>query len=159
MPRRREITADASLEQAKKTSPTFKKLLQESHHGHGSSVRKDHYKGHHIVIRTKYDIEIDGKPFHGDLDVSNAGTVHYHGIPNVSSNSAVELMRAVIDSFPDDFGGEHEEETPHHGHASSPSRATGGGGARKQPFEGRTKAARKTTGKEKSHARSRKRSH
>jgi hypothetical protein len=107
MPRRGEITADASLEQAKKSSPAFRSLLRDTHGHHDASVREDDYKGHHIVIKTTYEIEIDGQPFQGTLDVSNAGTVHYHAIPNVSSDSAVELIRSVIDAFPDDFEGAH----------------------------------------------------
>jgi hypothetical protein len=121
MPARDDITADPSLAQAKKTSPVFKALLK-SPHGHHQSVREDHYKGHHITIRTTYEIEIDGRPFHGNLDVSNSGSVQYHGIPNVSSNSAVELIRAVIDTFPDDFGPEHPEPHSHHSDGSTTRR-------------------------------------
>ena len=116
MPRRAEITADPSLAQAKKTSAQFKSLLQNPHGQHGASVREDYYKGHRIVIRTTYKIEVDGRPFHGSLDVSNSGTVQYHGIPNVSTNSAVELIRAVIDTFPDDFNAEHVKDHSHGGH-------------------------------------------
>jgi len=103
MPQKGEITADPGLAQAKKASTVFKPLLKSPHGKHAMSVREDYYKGHRIVIRTMYEIEIDGRPFEGHLDVTNAGTVHYHGIPNVSMNSAVDLIRAVIDSFPDDF--------------------------------------------------------
>jgi hypothetical protein len=126
MPQPGEITADPSLEQAKKTSAAFKALVQHGHQHHGPSVREDHYKGHHIVIRTTYEIEIDGRPFHGTLDVSNAGMVQYHGIPNVSANSAVELIRSVIDAFPDDFagGGGHEHEHAHPGHGTHAARTT-----------------------------------
>jgi hypothetical protein len=116
MPRRVEITADPSLAQARKTNAVFKALVQKPHGGHGASFREDHYKGHHIVIRTSYDIEIDGKKFHGNLDVSNSGTVQYHGIPNVAANSAVELIRAVIDTFPDDFSGQHPKDHSHGTH-------------------------------------------
>jgi hypothetical protein len=112
MPARDHITADPSLAQAKKTSPVFKALLKKPH-SHHQSLREDHYKGHHITIRTSYEIEIDGRPFHGNLDVSNSGSVQYHGIPNVSTNSAVELIRAVIDTFPDDFT-EHPDHRSHH---------------------------------------------
>ena len=61
-----EITADASAAQAKKNAAHFKKLLQGMHMGHGiSSLREADYKGHHITIKTSYDIKIDGKPFKG----------------------------------------------------------------------------------------------
>ena len=99
-----EITADASAAQAKKNAAYFKKLLQGMHMGHGiSSLREADYKGHHITIKTSYDIKIDGKPFKGVLGVSNAGTVHYHGMPNLSFASALDLVKSVIDVFPDEF--------------------------------------------------------
>jgi hypothetical protein len=100
------ILADASEDQAKKSSPIFKKLMKESGHamGHGNhSMREDLYKGHHITVMTSYQVKIDGKLFKGQLGVSNAGNVHYHGIPNVGFASAIDLVKCVIDVFPDDF--------------------------------------------------------
>src|SRR5437879_12163220 len=92
-----EITADASAAQAKKNAAHFKKLLQGMHMGHGiSSLREADYKGHHITIKTSYDIKIDGKPFKGVLGVSNAGTDHYHGIPDLLFASEPSPMTAVI---------------------------------------------------------------
>ena len=151
MARRGEITADASLEQAKKSSPVFKSLLRDTHGHHGASVRQDDYKGHHIVIKTTYEIEIDGHPFQGALDVSNAGTVHYHAIPNVSSDSAVALIRSVIDAFPDDFAAAPGGHGGGHGHVHGrvAGRAASKGQARKA-------SPRK---QENRHARSRKHSH
>jgi hypothetical protein len=58
MAKRGEITADPGLAQAKKTSAVFKSLLEHPHGQHGDSVREDDYKGHRIIIRTRYDIEI-----------------------------------------------------------------------------------------------------
>jgi hypothetical protein len=74
-------------------------------HSHGplTSVRTDKYAGHQIVIRTAYEIEIDGQPLGGHVDVTNAGQVHYHPLPNYTFTSAVDMARQVIDTFPDDF--------------------------------------------------------
>lgn len=74
--------------------------------GHGESVvtRQTDYKGHHIVIRTKYEVEVDGKPLMGHLGVSDAGLVHYHPVPNLSFTSALDMVRKIIDVFPGDFG-------------------------------------------------------
>jgi hypothetical protein len=101
-----DVEADAGLEQAKKSSPKFKKLLQEGHAGHGGhgSVREIEYKGHRITIRTTYEVRVDGKKFDAPLDVSMAGEVSYMGLMNVSFGSAMDLMKAVIDQFPDAFG-------------------------------------------------------
>jgi hypothetical protein len=104
---REVVQADASLEQAQKTSLLFASLLQAHGSGHGHddepSVREEHHNGHHIVIKTTYEVTVDGKPFHAALGVSNSGRVQYHGIPNVGFASAIDLMKCVIDQFPADF--------------------------------------------------------
>lgn len=105
MAKRGEITADAGLAQAKTSAAYFKKLLKGGmpmSPGMGS-MREIDYKGHHVTIATTYKIKIDGKPFKGELSVSNAGSVHYHGIPNVAFDSAVQLVQTVIDTFPQEF--------------------------------------------------------
>ena len=100
-----EITADASATQAKKNAGHFKKLLQGMHMSGGSmdSMREADYNGHHITIKTTYQIKIDGKPFTGELGVTNAGMVHYHGMPAAGFASALDLVKTVIDTFPDEF--------------------------------------------------------
>jgi hypothetical protein len=77
-------------------------------HGHGTtSVREVSYEGHDIVIRTTYEIEVDGRSLHGHMGVTNDGQVHYHAVPNLSFASAVDLVKQLIDTFPDDFAGGH----------------------------------------------------
>ena len=144
------ILADASLAQSQKTAPALKKMMeQHQHHGHAEqSIREDEYKGHHIVIKTTYEVTVDGKPFRTKLGVSNAGNVQYHGIPNVGFASAVELMRCVIDQFPAEFPkakakkkpapkkpvpptgghdhGTHDHATHDHGEAAKPRAKKGG---------------------------------
>jgi hypothetical protein len=84
-------------------------------HGHGSpteSTREVTYRGHHIRIRTTYHIEVDGMPIQGHLGVTNDGQVHYHAIPNLSFASAVDMVKQLIDTFPEDF----EAATDQHSH-------------------------------------------
>jgi hypothetical protein len=71
--------------------------------GSAETVREDEYRGHQIVIRTSYEIEVDGRPLMGHLGVTNDGRVHNHAIPNLSFPSAVAMVRKLIDAFPDDF--------------------------------------------------------
>ena len=98
------ITADASAAQARKNAPYFKKLLAGMHMTGGmGSVREADYKGHHITVTTMYRVKIDGKPFNAILGVSNSGLVHYHGMPNAGFASAIDLLKSVIDTFPDEF--------------------------------------------------------
>lgn len=86
---------------------------QELHaHGRGlESVRRDTYRGHDIVVRTTYSIEVDGTPLGGHLEVANNGLVHHHAVPNYVFASAIDLVKQLIDTFPDDFdgrsGGDH----------------------------------------------------
>lgn len=55
------------------------------------SVREATYKGHQIVVRTSYHIEVDGVTIEGHLGVTNDGQVHYHPVPNLSFDSALDL--------------------------------------------------------------------
>ena len=67
------------------------------------SVREVDYKGHKITIYTQYQIKIDGKRFSGHIYVDNRGKVSAHALPNYSFVSAVDLVKKIIDEFPDDF--------------------------------------------------------
>jgi hypothetical protein len=97
------------------------------HHDHRmASVRRVRYKGHDIVVRTTYEITIDGEPFDTHLTVDNSGRVHYHGLPTRDFGSAIDLMRKVIDQFSDfadrpGGGDEHEHQhQPEHSHEHQP---------------------------------------
>jgi hypothetical protein len=74
-----------------------------AHPGGHSSLRTAEHNGHTIEIRTTYDVRIDGEPLAAHMSVSDNGSVHYHGLPNYAEASAVDLMKRVIDSFPDDY--------------------------------------------------------
>jgi hypothetical protein len=93
-------------------------------HHHGGPLvteRRDSYRGHEILIRTTYEIEVDGSPLETMIQVGNGGQVLTHGLPNYSFPSAVALVRELIDVFPEDFpppqGAPHEHDPAgHHGH-------------------------------------------
>lgn len=84
-------------------------------HGHGArargghapqaltSVRKSEHAGHAIEIRTHYEIRVDGRPLRGHFTVDNTGRVSCHALPTYSSPSAIDLVKQIIDSFPDEF--------------------------------------------------------
>lgn len=82
---------------------TAKPKMKMHHTGAGVSVREATYKGHQIIIRTSYEITVDGQPVTGHVNVSNEGDVQYHAIPNFSFGSAVDLVRKLIDVFPTSF--------------------------------------------------------
>lgn len=75
----------------------------EGAHPEAVSVRKVNYRGHDILIRTRYEIEVDGRPFAPAVTVDLGGRVHYHGLPTRDFSSMVDLVRKAIDTFPEDF--------------------------------------------------------
>lgn len=92
----------------KKNASKVRKILRH-HHKISATMREAEYKGHHIVVRTTYEIRVDGTPVTGHTAVTNDGQVHYHPIPNISFASAIDLVKQLIDVYPDDFaGGEHD---------------------------------------------------
>jgi hypothetical protein len=81
-----------------------KGIAADHHHaGPVETVRAAEYKGHRIVIRTSYALEVDGRPVTGHLAVGNDGRVTYHAVPNLSFASAVDLAKQLIDAFPEEF--------------------------------------------------------
>ena len=94
-----------------KNAEKVQKAQTQVHKGM-ESVREAEYQGHRIVVRTRYEIEVDGKRVTGHVGVTNDGNVHYHAVPNMSFPSAVEMVEKLIDIFPEDFdkkgrGGTH----------------------------------------------------
>ena len=79
------------------------KTSQTHVHQKNESIREADHKGHHIMVRTQYEIEVDGHMVRGHMGVTNDGHVHYHPLPNLSFTSAVDLVKQLIDTFPDDF--------------------------------------------------------
>jgi len=87
--------------------------VQQHRHMASESMRETDYKGHHIIIRTTYSIEVDGVPVTGHVGVTNDGRVHYHAVPNAAFPSAIDLVKQLIDIFPDDFGSTEGPPDPH----------------------------------------------
>lgn len=74
------------------------------HGGHGSHgglvvERRARYKGQDILIRTRYEIEVSGKPFEGHITVGEDGLLTTHAIPYIAFSSAMGLMKAIIDLY------------------------------------------------------------
>ncbi len=123
----------------KKHAPQVEEAQRHQHEA-SETVREADYEGHHIVVRTTYQIEVDGVPVTGHLGVTDDGQVHYHPIPNMSFASALDMVRQLIDVFPDDFADKGGMPAGHDGHE--------GHGAPGQP---RTKSAPQTRRTRKTH--------
>lgn len=72
--------------------------------GKHESIREVDYSGHHITIRTSYEIKVDGRPITGHVYVDNTGKVSTHALPAYSFSSTIDLVKKLIDMFPDNFG-------------------------------------------------------
>ncbi len=77
---------------------------EHDEHPHGEdglsrSVRSFEHGGHEVRIETTYRITIDGQPLPGHVEVLPDGTVHYHRFPQYAPHSAVEVVKAVIDTL------------------------------------------------------------
>ena len=101
-------------------------------HDHGEpgvsvSVRTAAYAGHTIRIETQYRIFIDDQLFPDPIHVGDDGNVHYHGLPQYSVASAVDLCKRIVDRLQpgdlppplddgDDGQGGHGHDGGHGGH-------------------------------------------
>jgi hypothetical protein len=102
-----------------------RELVGETPHEHElRSVRTAEHKGRHIEIVTSYEISIDGQPVHFHASVGDDGLLRCHESPYAQLPSAVDLVKHLIDLYPEAFGGEdgahasHDEGHDHadHGH-------------------------------------------
>ncbi len=118
--------------------------LPHGGHAHAvpsESVRADDYSGHQIVVKSTYEVSIDGTVLPLHLSIANDGTVHCHSLPNYTSGSLMDVLRRLIDAFPNDFppggpkgggaggtpGGGHGGHGGHGTGGTTPSGTTGGG--------------------------------
>lgn len=65
-----------------------------------SSVRRAHHEGHDIEITTTYEIKIDGRKVNLHARVEQDGSLRCHSLPYTSHASAVDLVKALIESYP-----------------------------------------------------------
>ncbi len=105
----------------KRLSKYLAELPMTMRHGGGDgpveAVRETDHKGHHIVVRTTYVVEVDGRVLDLPLGVDNDGHVHCHSLPNYQFTSALGLVKQLIDSFPADFSARPgPSPDPHAGH-------------------------------------------
>ena len=80
--------------------------LNPAHMAHETmaGIRKADHAGHKIEIRTEYQITVDGKSLTiPHLSVGNDGQLVCHALPNYVFASAVDLVKAIIDAYPDEF--------------------------------------------------------
>ena len=79
---------------------------QPHHHGPLTTIRQDEFQGHRIVIKTVYEVTVDGVPLAVPLTVSKDGQVSCHALPTYEFLSAMDTIRSLIENFPDDFPGD-----------------------------------------------------
>jgi hypothetical protein len=108
-----------------------KKKFPEYLEAHGkhedTSVREITHNGHNIKIITTYRVEVDGKPATMHLSVDEDGQVYTHATPFITYASAVDLMKEVMDAYPDAFSSSGEQPDHSHGENHDPDPTQGGG--------------------------------
>ena len=110
-----------------------KKKFPEYMEPHGkheaTSVREMTHNGHNIKIITTYRVEVDGKPAGMHLSVDEDGQVYTHATPFVTYASAVDLMKEVMDAYPDAFSqsGSQTDQDHDHDHNQDQDQTRGGG--------------------------------
>lgn len=94
------------------------------------------HRGRLITVKRTYDIRIDGTPLSLPVSVDRFGRVSCHALPYVSFESAVDLLRSLLDAVPIARGAHahHEpgapgvpdepskEKNPHHDHGHTDTR-------------------------------------
>lgn len=89
----------------------------ETHGKHeATSVREITHNGHNVRVITTYRVEVDGKPADMHLSVDEDGQVFTHATPFVTYASAVDLMKEVMDAYPDAFSEDDEQASHEHDH-------------------------------------------
>ena len=78
-------------------------ITQDHDHrpGVATTTRTAIHRGKKIEIETTYKILIDGEPLGAHVSVHDDGRVRYHGLPNYSFSSAIDLARQAIEAFSD----------------------------------------------------------
>jgi hypothetical protein len=87
---------------------------EHQHSGTSETVREEYFEGHHIVVKTINEITVDGQPLKTHIGLSNDGSSYCHSLPFSDFGSLVDLVRALIREFPDDFAGEPGHGGHHH---------------------------------------------
>ena len=125
--RKSELAQAADPDYLRQQVPRNKPEQHMSGHHHGATtenVREVTYGGHVIHVRTTYTIDVDGKPITGHIGVNNEGLVHYHAFPTLNFASVIDVVKLLIDKFPDDFTADDD------GHSHGSGVGDGGGAAK-----------------------------
>ena len=96
------IGKSAKKKRHRKKKPSKKHDQHGGHQGHGS-VRTASHNGFEIEIETSYEFRVNGKPLPIHAHVLDNGYIHSPALPNYGWQSAVDFVRQLIDSFPEDF--------------------------------------------------------
>ena len=73
------------------------------------SIREFVHKNHKVSIKTAYEIDIDGKRLTGHVYVDDFGNISCHSFPAYSFSSIVDLIKKIIDKFPENLESKKNE--------------------------------------------------
>jgi len=82
------------------------------------SIREFVHKNHKVSIKTTYEILVDGKRLTGHIYVDDFGNVSCHSFPTYSFSSTADLIKKIIDKFPQNLELDSEKKEKHQEHGS-----------------------------------------
>ena len=100
MAKRREIerpTTKSIHSYVTKNAGRVKQTQRLPHH-RAESVRTAEYRGHHIVVKTRYAIEVDGRPVMGHLGLTPQ-SIHQLGGFRAQGKTAIAAKRLLEDAL------------------------------------------------------------
>lgn len=125
-----------------------KRAGEHGHHaGHAPSARETVHNGHRILLETIYRVTVDGRTVDLGISVDDAGKVHCHSLPNYQFASALDMVKTLIDQFPEDFRGSSRRAMTGHAHRATGKRAARrtAKSAAKRPAKQMSKKSKKAT--------------
>ena len=76
---------------------------QHGKEGTITGYREAEYRGCFIQVKTTYEIKVNEKPLGGHFSLGNNGRVYSHACPYRDFGSTVDLVKCMIDLYPDGF--------------------------------------------------------
>mgnify|MGYP001795039389 CR=1 FL=1 len=84
-------------------------------HSHMKTLRKINHLSNAIEIETTYKITINGVKYNTHIMLGNDGALTTHAIPYRTFESMTDLIKALIELYPDEFNPTSNHHH-HHGH-------------------------------------------
>lgn len=98
------MTEDTDLKALTKYSKSpLSKRVSAMARDHKAGIRTSRHGKFKIEITTRYAVQVNGRKVPMAIEVGPDGSVSSHDIPHYIAASAVDLVKAMIDAYPERF--------------------------------------------------------